>query len=188
VSDPAVESVRGSRWGALLAVFAIVGITSLTFGADLLMPDPPPEPPRQLPALGGAASPVPIFGPSTRLTVIRFWSSTCARCREEIAETAALAKAFPQVRFVVAAVDEDPSAAAAWAGALDRRVIAVSDSERALARALEVSAVPSTVVVDRDRSVVRRYDRADAATLGAFIAEEAAEGVRQRVGVSVGSR
>lgn len=184
------EGDRGSRWGALLAVASIVGITALTFGADLLMSDPEPTPPlpRELPSLGGETATVPVFGASTRLTVIRFWSSTCDRCQDEIAETTALAEAFPDVRFVAAAVDEDRSAATAWAKTLEPPVIAVSDAERALARALEVSSVPATVVVDRNRSVVRRYNAADADTLRSGLAEESTGGVRQRVGVGTGRR
>jgi thiol-disulfide isomerase/thioredoxin len=181
---------RGSRWRGLLSLAAIVGITALTFGADLLMSDQaaPPDLPRQLPALGREDAPVPVFGASFRLTVIRFWSSTCEPCQAEIAETRVLAGEIPDVRFVAVAVDEDQAAAAAWLNTLGPPVIAVSDAERALASALAVAAVPATVIVDRDRSVVRRFDAADAVTLRSSLSEGDADGVRQRVGGYSGSR
>lgn len=161
------DSDSGSRWRALLAVIAIIGITALTFGADLLLPDQPARPvvPGDLPSLRADEGPVAVFDAATRLTVIRFWSTTCARCEEEILEMRALAGDFPEVRFVAAAVDRDRSDAAALAAGLESPLIAVSDSERTLARALEVSAVPATVIVDRNRSILRRFNAIEAAAL-----------------------
>lgn len=194
MSEPrAPETERESRWGALLAVAAIIGITVFTFGADLLMSDqpPPPDPPRELPSLRGEETPAAIFDASARLTVIRFWSATCASCEDEIAGTNALAEAFPEVRFIATSVDEDRSAGTVWASALDPPVLAVSDSGRMLAQAMEVSAVPATVIVDRNRAVARRFHAVDNATLRSALAtltDEPRSVVRQRVGLRSGGR
>lgn len=184
---------KGSRWGALLAVAAIIGITAFTFGADLLMSEQPPRPqvPQERPSLRDEDSPTVIFDRSSRLTVIRFWSTTCAGCRNEIDQTSELARDLPDVRFIAVAVDEDTSAGSAWAGLLAPPVVAVSDPERLLARALEVSAVPSTVILDRNRTVVRRFNAVDANTLRSVLAarRDALRGqVRQRVGLRSGGQ
>ena len=155
--DPAGE--RGSRWGSLLAVLAIVGITAFTFGADLLVREQEPaEVPERVPSLRSTGASIAVFEPSARMTVIKFWSAACDQCLDEIRPLSATAEAFPEVRFVAAATDIDPTEARARSAAIAPEIAVVHDADRALAAGLEVSSVPATVVVGPNREVLRQFN------------------------------
>lgn len=105
-----------------------------------------------------------VLDPS-RPTVIRFWSSTCEACAEEIREFDQGVAEVAGVRFVSAATDIETAASGKAARNLGLVVPAVTDPELTLAAALSVSSVPATVVVAPDGSTVETFGRLPLAAL-----------------------
>lgn len=180
---------RGSRLGTLAPVVAIVGITALTFGADLMVGDrsPVPEVPERLSSLRVPATATAVFGSPPRVTVIRFWSASCGRCVRELRQLSASAVAFPDVRFVAGAVDVDPSRAVDAAVDVASGVVVLDDSKRSLAESLDISSVPATVILGRNREVLRQFNALPADALRSELEELPGENprVRHRVGAMV---
>ena len=97
-----------------------------------------------------------------RVVMINFWASWCGPCREEMPHLARLYEKYRASGFTVLAVniDEDPSKAARLAQQLGMRFPVLLDTGKQVSRTYDLSAMPSTVLVDRDgrvRHVHRGY-------------------------------
>ena len=126
-----------------------------------------------LPALGAGAAVTPstgapdftlpsLGGPNVRLqeqrgrvVMINFWASWCGPCRDEMPQLARLYEKYRGSGFTVLAVniDEDPHKAAGLAQQLGMRFPVLLDSGKQVSRLYDLSAMPSTVLVDRDGRV-----------------------------------
>jgi peroxiredoxin len=120
-------------------------------------------------ALGAqAASPAPDFtlkttaGPNLRLAeqrgqvvMVNFWATWCAPCRQEMPHLNALYDKYRSAGFVLLGVnvDDDPVKATAEAAKWGIRFPVLLDPTKSVGKAYALSAMPTTVVIDRDGRV-----------------------------------
>jgi peroxiredoxin len=117
------------------------------------------------PAVG---SPAPDFtlrssgGPNLRLSeqrgqvvLLNFWATWCGPCREEMPQLNRLYDKYRGAGLVMLGVnvDEDPAKAAEVAQKLGVRFPVLLDSNKQVSSRYELSAMPSTVLIDRDGKV-----------------------------------
>jgi peroxiredoxin len=122
--------------------------------------------------LGAAAiaadKPAPDFtlktlsGPNLRLgeqrgqvVMINFWASWCGPCKQEMPHLNRLHDKYRDAGFALLGVnvDDDPVKAAAAAAALGVRFPVLLDAAKDVSRLYGLSAMPTTVVIDRDGRV-----------------------------------
>jgi len=103
---------------------------------------------------GGAA--VALTWPAAGPRLVHFWATWCEPCRRELPGLLALARAL-ELELVAIAVDDD------WAeiglffdGAVPPEIV-IEPAGEAL-RALGVSTLPDSYLVDRAARVIERYD------------------------------
>jgi peroxiredoxin len=106
-----------------------------------------------LPTLGGPN--VRLQEQRGQVVMINFWASWCGPCRDEMPQLARLYEKYRASGFTVLAVniDEDPKKAAGLAQQLGMRFPVLLDSGKQVSRLYDLSAMPSTVLVDRDGRV-----------------------------------
>ncbi|MCX6432724.1 MAG: TlpA disulfide reductase family protein [Actinobacteria bacterium] len=135
----------------------------------------------------------PVSGPTTdgstlavsdlqgRVVVLNSWASWCAPCRDEVPVFVAIAEqADPaQVAVVGLDVNDDPAAAAAFEQDLGMTYPSIVDADGSILATIPgvpPTAIPSTVVIDRDgRIAARIIGEADQKELSSIIAAVAAE-------------
>lgn len=122
----------------------------------------------------GAAAPVPApdftlatpEGRNVRLgeqrgqvVLLNFWASWCGPCRQEAPRLGPLAERYRQAGFVVLGVniDDDPRKAAQTAARWGLTVPVLLDADKAVSRLYAVDSMPSSVLIDRDGRIRRRY-------------------------------
>jgi len=90
-----------------------------------------------------------------RVVLVNFWATWCAPCRKEMPHLNRLYEKYRASGFVLLGVnvDDDTSKAAAVATQLGLTFPVLLDSEKKASRAYDLSAMPSTVLVDRDGRV-----------------------------------
>ncbi len=100
------------------------------------------------------------------VVVLHFWASWCGPCRRELPEIQALHQELAKRggRVVAVSIDEDPRNAADFAARYAPALPIYHDVPEGLAKTLDLPALPYTVVVDRDGSVMWAGGGADAAT------------------------
>ncbi len=130
------------------------------FGASAAVTAAAGAPDFTLPSLGGEN--VRLQEQRGRVVMINFWASWCGPCREEMPHLARLYEKYRASGFTVLAVniDEDPAKAARLAQQLGMRFPVLLDTGKQVSRTYDLSAMPSTVLVDRDgrvRHVHRGY-------------------------------
>jgi len=128
--------------------------------------------------LGGAAAvapaavtpstPAPDFtlrstgGPNLRLAeqrgqvvMVNFWATWCGPCRQEMPHLNRLYDKYRSSGFQLLGVniDEDPRAAADLATKLGVHFPVLLDTDKKVSRLYDMSAMPATVVIDRDGKV-----------------------------------
>ena len=115
-----------------------------------------------------AASPAPDFtlrtldGPNLRLleqrgkvVLLNFWATWCGPCREEMPQLNKLYEKYRPSGFTLLGVnvDEDSRNAAGIAGQLGVKFPVLLDSDKRVSKLYDLSAMPSTVLIDRDGRV-----------------------------------
>ena len=103
-----------------------------------------------------------LDGPNLRLqeqrgqvVMINFWATWCGPCREEMPHLSRLYDKYRPSGFTVFAVniDEEPQKAARLAKQLGMRFPVLLDTDKKVSRLYDLSAMPSTVLIDRDGRV-----------------------------------
>jgi peroxiredoxin len=106
-----------------------------------------------LPAIGGAN--LRLQEQRGRVVMVNFWATWCGPCRVEMPHLNRLYDKYRASGFVLLGVniDEEPRKAADLAARLGLRFPVLFDSEKKVSRLYDLSAMPSTVLIDRDGRV-----------------------------------
>ncbi|KNZ32964.1 MAG: redoxin [Methylibium sp. NZG] len=114
------------------------------------------------------AKPAPDFtlrtmsGPNMRLqeqrgqvVLVNFWASWCGPCRQEIPHLNTLYDKYRASGFVLMGVniDDNPKVAAELAAKLGVKFPVLLDTDKTVSKLYDMSAMPATVVIDRDGKV-----------------------------------
>lgn len=103
-----------------------------------------------------------LSGPNVRLQELRgqvvmvnFWATWCAPCREEMPELNKLHAKYQASGFTLLGVniDEDSRNAAGIAAQLGVKFPVLLDADKRVSKLYDLSAMPSTVLIDRDGKV-----------------------------------
>ena len=115
-----------------------------------------------------ASSPAPDFtlraaeGPNVRLgeqrgrvVLVNFWATWCGPCRQEMPHLNRLYEKYRSSGFTLLGVniDEDPRAAIELARKLGVTFPVLLDTDKKVSRLYDMSAMPATIVIDRDGRV-----------------------------------
>jgi cytochrome c-type biogenesis protein len=90
------------------------------------------------------------------VTVVNFWATWCAPCRQEIPEFSAFAKANPEVKVVGVSVDKELDAERLGRAATQLGIdyLVVHDRPGSVSRSWGVSSYPTTFVLDAQDQIV----------------------------------
>jgi peroxiredoxin len=90
-----------------------------------------------------------------RVVMVNFWATWCGPCRVEMPHLNRLYEKYRGSGFVLLGVniDENPRAAADLAGKLGMKFPVLLDTDKKVSRLYDLSAMPSTVLIDRDGRV-----------------------------------
>jgi thiol-disulfide isomerase/thioredoxin len=113
-----------------------------------------------------AGSPLSLSSLRGQVVVLNFWASWCGPCRKELPRLAALDAELAKSggRVVAVSIDADPRNAAEFANRHAPGMTLYHDGPDGLVRALDVPALPFTLVLDRDGAVVWSGGGSDEAT------------------------
>lgn len=86
------------------------------------------------------------------IVLVNFWASWCGPCREELPEMEKLQQKYEDLGFTVLAinVDDKPEKADILLNDIDVTFPVLYDSEGEVSQLYDVSAMPTTVIVDRN--------------------------------------
>jgi peroxiredoxin len=90
-----------------------------------------------------------------RVVLVNFWATWCGPCRQEMPHLNKLYEKYKSSGFVLLGVnvDDDASQAAGVANRLGVTFPVLPDSDKRVSRQYDLSAMPSTVLIDRDGRV-----------------------------------
>ncbi|MFZ2989562.1 TlpA disulfide reductase family protein [Ideonella sp.] len=90
-----------------------------------------------------------------QVVMLNFWATWCGPCREEMPQLNRLHDKYKGAGFALLGinVDEDPRQAAALAAKLGVKFPVLLDSDKQISKTYDLSAMPSTVLIDRDGKV-----------------------------------
>jgi peroxiredoxin len=97
-----------------------------------------------------------------QVVLVNFWATWCGPCRQEMPHLNRLYDKYRAAGFVLLGVniDDDPRAAADLAAKLGVHFPVLLDTDKRVSRAYDMSAMPATLLIDRDgrvRQVFRGY-------------------------------
>ena len=86
------------------------------------------------------------------IVLVNFWASWCGPCREELPKMEALQQSYQDLGFTVLAinVDDNPAKAENLLSEVDVSFPVLFDPEGKISQEYNLSAMPTTVIVDRD--------------------------------------
>jgi peroxiredoxin len=90
-----------------------------------------------------------------RVVLVNFWATWCGPCRQEMPHLNKLYEKYKSSGFVLLGVnvDDDTRQAAGVAGKLGVTFPVLPDADKRVSRQYDLSAMPSTVLIDRDGRV-----------------------------------
>lgn len=109
-------------------------------------------------ALGGGTAELNEY--RDHVVVMNLWASWCPPCRAEMPDLQRLYAAYRSHSVVVLGVDEGESAqrAGAFAGSLGIHYPILVDQDQNYGRVYAALGMPTTIIVDRNGTVVRAFD------------------------------
>lgn len=106
----------------------------------------------------GDGSPVALRWPSTRISIVHFWATWCAPCRDELPGLLALSyelRARDIDIIAVAVNDSWPDIRSFFGGAVPREIVVLDDP--AAHERFGTSTLPDTYTIDRAGHLIERY-------------------------------
>ena len=90
-----------------------------------------------------------------QVVLVNFWATWCGPCRQEMPHLNRIYDKYKSAGFVLLGVniDDDPRAAADLAAKLGVKFPVLLDSDKKVSRAYDLSAMPATLLIDRDGRV-----------------------------------
>jgi peroxiredoxin len=90
-----------------------------------------------------------------QVVLVNFWATWCGPCRQEMPHLNRLYDKYRSAGFVLLGVniDDDPRAAADLAAKLGVHFPVLLDTDKKVSRAYDMSAMPATLLIDRDGRV-----------------------------------
>ncbi len=129
------------RW---LAATALLVLAATGHAAD-----PAPAPDFRLPVRAGGE--VSLAGLRGQVVLINFWATWCGPCRQEMPLLDQIYQRYKGLGFTLLAVnvEEDSTLADRWLADMPVTFPVLLDRANAVSRLYDVTAMPSTVIVDR---------------------------------------
>jgi len=137
-------------WRALAALLLVAG-ASLAAAAPLTPSAPAPD--FTLRTLDGQK--LRLGEQRGRVVLVNFWATWCGPCRQEMPHLNKLYEKYKASGFVLLGVnvDDDTAQAAGVATRLGVTFPVLPDADKRVSRQYDLSAMPSTVLIDRDGRV-----------------------------------
>lgn len=112
-----------------------------------------PAPTFTLPARAGGE--VSLAGLKGQVVLINFWATWCGPCRKEMPLLDQIYQRYKSLGFTLLAVnvEEDSAGAEKWLAATPVSFPVLFDRQNAVSKLYDVTAMPSTVIVDRKGNV-----------------------------------
>ena len=94
-----------------------------------------------------------------QVVMLNFWATWCGPCRQEMPHLSRLYDRYRASGFVLLGVniDDDPRAAADLAARLGVHFPVLLDTDKRVSRVYDMSAMPATLLIDRDGRVRQIY-------------------------------
>ena len=176
---------RGLFWVLSLAVLAvIVAIVYLGMRGTLVprrpaAPAPPPQAFRPAPDFrlrGFDGRLIALSDFRGKVVVLNFWASWCTPCKQEMPNLERVWQEFKERDVVVLGIDvlDDPDDAAAFLTALRITYPNVHDPDRSRMIAYQVTALPTTIFIDRSGRIRARF-------VGGYVGEAGREELRAQI-------